>query len=75
MRKNKSDAEIEKVCEFCEYGAPAADDGTGNEYVFCSKKGLVMAGGKCHSFKYDLLKRQPQRNTELPEFKPVDLDD
>ncbi|MCQ2770817.1 MAG: hypothetical protein MJ236_03345 [Clostridia bacterium] len=71
----KNKVEIEKFCAFCEYATVAPDDGSGNEYMLCSKKGLVRADSKCMRFKYDLLKRQPRRNADLPKIERIDIDD
>ena len=75
MAKVKKEIEIEKVCAFCEYSAPAPADKEGNEYVICSKKGLVREGSVCRKFSYDPLKREPAEKHQLPETAPVDIDE
>ena len=75
MAKVKKEAEIEKICAFCEYSAPALSDKEGNEYVICSKNGLVREGSCCRKFSYDLLKREPMKKRALPETEAVDIDE
>ena len=75
MAKVKKEIEIEKVCAFCEYSAPAPADKEGNEYVICSKKGLVREGSVCRKFSYDPLKREPAEKHTLPETVAVDIDE
>ena len=67
MKQDKH--EIEKICRFCERAADIVDDST----VLCSKKGVVSENGSCRSFRYDPLKRVPQRNDPLPDVDPEDL--
>ena len=75
MAKVKTEAEIEKVCAFCEYAAPAPADKDGNEYVICSKKGLMREGSVCRKFSYDPLKREPMKRRALPETEAVNIDE
>ena len=63
----------ERFCSFCEYGEPAPSDGSGEELVICSKRGLVKADGVCRKFKYDLLKKSVRKNAELPEVEKIDI--
>lgn len=71
MKKKKNDTE--RVCAYCEYSVPAPDDGSGDEYVICSKRGLISAGKVCRRFKYDLLKREPIARADLPEIEKIDI--
>ena len=75
MAKVNTEMEIERVCAFCEYSAPAPSDTMGNEYVICSKKGLVRDTAVCRKFSYDPLKREPTKKRELPETEAVDIDE
>ena len=63
----------ERFCAFCEYGEPAPDDGSGEELVLCSKRGLVKADGVCRKFKYDLIKKSVRRNENSPEVEKIDI--
>lgn len=75
MAKVKNEIEIEKFCAYCEYASPAPTDRDGNEYVICSKKGLVRDGAACRKFSYDPLKREPTKRRELPKTEAVNIDD
>ena len=75
MAKVKKETEIQKVCAFCEYAAPAPADTEGNEYVICSKKGLMREGAVCRKFSYDPLKREPAEKHTLPETVAVNIDE
>lgn len=75
MAKFKNEVEIVKVCAFCEYSAPAPTDMEGNEYVICSKKGLVREGSVCRKFSYDPLKREPMEKPVLPKTEAVNIDE
>ena len=75
MAKVNSETEIERVCAFCEYSAPAPADTDGNEYVICSKKGLMRESAVCRKFSYDPLKREPSKKRTLPETVAVDIDE
>lgn len=56
MKYNEK-AEIEKYCAFCERSIPTFE----SDKVLCDKKGVVNAGFKCKSFRYDPQKREPAR--------------
>ena len=71
MKKTLKD--VVRACALCEYATPAPNDADGNEVVMCSKRGLVKAGGKCGRFKYDILKRDPKRQQDLPEIEKIDI--
>ena len=75
MAKVKNEIEIERVCAFCEYAAPAPADKDGNEYVICSKRGLVREGSVCRKFSYDPLKRELAKKHTLPETQAVNIDE
>ncbi len=70
--KNK-DVSIERVCAFCEKSSAAPSGDSGEELVLCSKRGLVKASGVCRSFRYDLLKREPKMQPELPKIEKIDI--
>ena len=69
----KKDVSAERVCAFCEKSTAAPSGDKGEELVLCSKRGLVKASGYCHSFKYDLLKREPKMQPELPKIEKIDI--
>ena len=47
---------IEPRCTYCVHGRAMGED-----QVVCPKKGVMAAGSRCRSFKYDPLKRVPPR--------------
>lgn len=69
----KKDKDIVRVCALCEYATEAPSDADGNEIVMCSRRGPVKADGKCIRFKYDILKRDPKRQNDLPEIEKIDI--
>jgi len=75
MAKVNTETEIERVCAFCEYSVPAPADKDGNEYVICSKKGLMRESAVCRKFSYDPLKREPTKRRTLPETEAVNIDE
>ena len=59
--KTVSEALMEKKCAFCEFGTVIMLS-TGEEPdVICEKHGIVSMDHLCRSFRYDLLKREPQK--------------
>ena len=54
-KKKKGETDFIQVCELCVYSAPISD----KDELICSKKGVVIKGGKCCKFIYDPLKRIP----------------
>lgn len=53
---------IEPCCRLCVHSAEADGD-----TCLCTKKGIVSAGGKCHRYEYDPLKRVPSPRRKLEE--------
>ena len=51
---------IEKRCAFCEFGTVIALSSKEATDVICEKHGIVHKDHVCRSFRYDLLKREPQ---------------
>lgn len=47
---------IEPRCAYCAHGRQLSQD-----EVACPKKGVMAAGSRCRSFRYDPLKRVPPR--------------
>lgn len=56
-------------CDSCFHGRLSAD----KESVLCVKNGIMMPGYCCKKYKYDPLKRRPDRPPELHQFKPEDF--
>ena len=47
---------IEPRCAYCKRGVTLDED-----QILCARKGVVEPSGSCRSFRYDPLKRVPQR--------------
>jgi hypothetical protein len=50
---------IPPSCSYCRYGSSI-----GNGEIACLRRGITSAGGSCKKFRYDPLKRVPER----PQF-------
>lgn len=48
---------IDKKCEYCLHSKSYLN----NQEILCKYKGVVMADNKCRRFKYDILKRKPNK--------------
>ena len=57
----KYDADIVRICAMCEFSADIDDE----DYILCSKKGIVPLDSHCRKFIYDLLKRNPGKAPQL----------
>ena len=44
-----------------------------SDRLLCEKKGLVRRDGHCLAYRYDPLKRIPEKAPELPEMKAEDF--
>lgn len=54
--------EITKCCAYCERSTQLANE----EYVLCTKKGVVSQSYLCRRFLYDPMKRRPKKTPPLP---------
>jgi len=61
--------DISPQCEYCHYGRITPD----NYSVLCEKRGIMLPNSYCKSFKYDVLKRRPQKKLQL--FADYSADD
>ena len=61
FKRSMHEAEIEKSCAFCEFGTVIALSSKEATDVICEKHGIVPKDHVCRSFRYDLLKREPQK--------------
>lgn len=52
--------DIEPCCAYCARGEAISD-----EQSICKNKGVTLLSFSCHSFKYDPLKREPQKPIKL----------
>lgn len=63
--KNK----IEPSCSYCKFGKVDS-----NEKVYCHKKGIKSLDDCCKAFKYDPLKRIPQKIILTSEYSKKDFE-
>ena len=67
MKKTENELLYDSFCIYCEHATAANEE---EETVFCEKKKkAVPMNGCCHSFFYDLLKREAR----LPSLPEVEL--
>ena len=65
MKKHNDEPLYDSFCAYCEQATVSEDE----ETVFCKKKKKAMPfDGHCHSFFYDLRKREP-KILSLPEVE------
>lgn len=58
-----------KKCENCAYGVLTDD----KMNVLCNKKGVMECDGLCRKYKYDPLKRVPEKIRLNTDFSPEDF--
>lgn len=61
---------ITPACGVCEYGKLSLD----GESVLCYKTGIRQIDSSCHGFKYDPLKRKPQKEPQMISFVKSDFE-
>lgn len=61
LKRSMREAEMERSCAFCEFGTVIALPAKEATDVICEKHGVVHKDHVCRSFRYDLLKREPQK--------------
>lgn len=69
MSAKPFDETIKKSCIWCVYGKKS-------EYtndVFCKKKGVTSSDDYCRKYKYDPLKRTPERQSIEKDYKADDF--
>lgn len=69
MTKKMFDKNLPKKCEYCLNAEPIGNDGE----MVCKKRGIVESNDYCRSYKYDPLKRTPQRPIESDQYSPEDF--
>ena len=52
--------DIEPRCEYCRHGLAL-----GCEEIGCVKRGITSPDGHCSKFRYDPIKREPERRTKV----------
>lgn len=63
------DKKLMRSCAWCSYGK--SSDYT--DEVFCTKRGVTSKNDYCRRYKYDPLKRTPQRIRPADGYSPEDF--
>ena len=53
--------DVAPKCEYCHFGRITPDSNS----VLCEKRGIMLPSSSCKSFKYDVLKRRPEKKPQL----------
>lgn len=69
MRKKVIGGKIEPKCEYCKFSIAIRDANT----LLCHKTGVTEATGRCKKFRYDPLKRKPQKAPSMLQFTDQDF--
>lgn len=67
IKKTNDKNGIMKACAFCEKATVLAEE----NYVLCSKKGIVSQTYSCRGFAYDPLKKDPKRMPAPLSFEEI----
>lgn len=70
MAKPFFNKEIPPACEYCIHGRQSEY----SDEIFCAKRGVVEKRDSCRKYRYDVLKRTPQKPLAAGEFKPEDFE-
>lgn len=68
--KNKH-RDLDKICALCEHARHIHNE----EFVLCNINGIVLPGGCCGYYSYDLLKRIPPKAITVKPLEYVDIND
>ncbi len=60
---------LSKSCSFCIYGNKSEY----SDEIFCAKHGVTNKRDYCRNYKYDILKRKPERIKTSGEFTDKDF--
>lgn len=60
---------ITPACKYCAHGKNCA----GIEETLCEKKGIVEPDYRCAAFRYNPLRRQPERLLPVGDYKQTDF--
>ena len=67
------DAEYEHICLYCEHAVKKETEN--GEILLCRRRRTrVKEASRCADFSYDLLKRKPRRQMNIPTIDPEALD-
>jgi len=62
--------DIAPACSYCLHGRLSAD----KQSILCVKRGIMLLTSRCRKFRYDPLKREPQKQPRLQEFRSEDFE-
>ena len=69
MAKSPFNKKLEKRCEYCVYGSTLNFD----DQIICKKRGVTDKDDNCHSYKYDPLKRIPNKIKIANDYNEEDF--
>lgn len=69
MAEKAFNKKLAPSCSYCVYGNPTAY----GEEILCLKRGITERRDSCRKFKYDPLKREPQRAKIADGYKAEDF--
>lgn len=55
------------LCSYCVHSKPL------HNTVLCKRHGIVSPNHHCRKFRYDPIKRIPEKKQSVPTFKPEDF--
>ena len=64
MKQTAFNKTIRPACAYCAVGK-ATEDGA---HILCIRKGVMQPDSSCRHFQYDVLRREPEKKAELPQF-------
>ena len=67
--KKVFDKKIPPNCMYCVYGTPSAF----SDEILCIKHGVTNGRDSCRRYKYDPLKREPNKVKIADNYKPEDF--
>ncbi len=70
MKQKFFDKDVPHFCSYCA-------NGRNSEYtdeIFCLKHGVMKPNDTCRRYKYDPLKRIPQKQSPSKNYKPEDFE-
>ena len=69
MKKKFINKNITPKCEYCIHSTDFSD----NSEKLCKYKGIVENSNSCRKFKYDILKRKPQKQNISKDYQEYQL--
>ena len=69
MREKAFNKKLPHSCEYCVHGNRSAYF----KEILCAKRGVTELRDSCHHYKYDPLKREPNKPQIADNYKPEDF--